>query len=132
MTEVPTQTSRPRRPSGATLRNTRSRDNANALNHHEAVELQRLQTHEDNELYYSTPSASSGDEYRVVTRRTTSRALASRAESQQRQQARKGIWGKFTRIWTHNVTLTVPHKSSRDYFGVYPAIATTTCRATQY
>ncbi|KGO58196.1 protein of unknown function DUF202 [Penicillium expansum] len=117
MTEAPAQTSRPRRPSGAILRNTRPRDNNN-LGSHEALELQEIQTQEDNELNYSTPSASSGDEYRVVTRRTTSRALASRAAAQQRQQARKGIWGKLTRIWTHNVTLTVPHKSSRDYFAL--------------
>ncbi|KAJ5371728.1 hypothetical protein N7517_003734 [Penicillium concentricum] len=117
MTEVPTQTSGPRRPSGVILRNIRSR-NDNDLNHHEAHELQEIQTHEDNELYYSTPSASSGDEYRVVTRRTTSRALASRAETRQRRQARKGTWGKLTQFWTHNVTLTVPHKSSRDYFAL--------------
>ncbi|KGO66534.1 protein of unknown function DUF202 [Penicillium italicum] len=118
MTEAPAQTSRPRRPSGAILRNNQPRGNDNNLNPHEALELQEIQTHEDNELNYSTPSASSGDEYRVVTRRTTSRALASRAAAQQRQQARKGIWGKVTRIWTHNVTLTVPHKSSRDYFAL--------------
>lgn len=135
MTQAPAQTSRPRRPSGAILRNTRPRDNNN-LGSHEALELQEIQTQEDNELNYSTPSASSGDEYRVVTRRTTSRALASRAAAQQRQQARKGIWGKLTRIWTHNVTLTVPHKSSRDYFGAYPTIAIATaiatCRSAQY
>ncbi|KAJ5966855.1 hypothetical protein N7501_003103, partial [Penicillium viridicatum] len=118
MTEVPPQNSRPRRPSGAILRKTRPRDNDNTLSHHAALELQQLQTREDNELDYSTPSASSGDEYRVVTRRTTSRALASRADAQQRRQARKGIWGKLTRIWTHSVTLTVPHKSSRDYFAL--------------
>ncbi|OQD91523.1 hypothetical protein PENSOL_c052G02447 [Penicillium solitum] len=118
MTEAPAQTSRPRRPSGVILQNTRPRDNDNNLDPREALELQQLQTHEDNELDYSTPSASSGDEYRVVTRRTTSRALASRADAQKRRQARKGIWGKLTRIWTHNVTLTVPHKSSRDYFAL--------------
>jgi hypothetical protein len=80
----------------------------------EALELQQIQTQEDNELNYSTPSASSGEEYRVVAHRTTSRADARR-----RQQARKGLWGKLTQLWTHNVTLTVPHKSSRDYFGAY-------------
>ncbi|CAI7591279.1 unnamed protein product [Penicillium glandicola] len=117
---APAQTPRPRRPSGVILRNTRPRDNDNDndLDSHEALELQQLQTHEDNELDYSTPSASSGDEYRVVTHRTTSRALASRAEAQQRRQARKGVWGKLTRFWTHHVTLTVPHKSSRDYFAL--------------
>ncbi|OQE07065.1 hypothetical protein PENVUL_c015G09115 [Penicillium vulpinum] len=118
MTEVHPQTSGPRRPSGIILRNIRPRNNDNNLDSHEAHELQQLQTHEDNELDYSTPSASSGDEYRVVTRRTTSRALALRADAQRRRQARKGPWGKLIRIWTHNVTLTVPHKSSRDYFAL--------------
>jgi uncharacterized membrane protein YidH (DUF202 family) len=83
----------------------------------EALELQEIQTHEDNEFNDSAASASSGDEYRVVTRRTTSRALAARADASQRRQARKGVWGKLTRFWTHHVTLTVPHKSNRDYFG---------------
>ncbi|KAJ5520957.1 hypothetical protein N7463_001410 [Penicillium fimorum] len=106
------------RPSGVILRNIRPRNNDNDLNTHEAHELQEIQTHEDNELDYSTPSASSGDEYRIVTRRTTLRALASRAEARQRRQARKGIWGKLTQLWTHNVTLTVPQKSSRDYFAL--------------
>ncbi|KAJ5153743.1 uncharacterized protein N7500_009182 [Penicillium coprophilum] len=117
MTEVPTQTSGPRRPSDVVLRNIRPRNN-NDLHPHEAHELQEIQTHEDNELDYSTPSASSGDGYRIVTRRTTTRALASRAETRQRRQARKGVWGKITRLWTHNVTLTVPQKSSRDYFAL--------------
>lgn len=131
MTEVTAQTSHPRRPSGVILRNTRPRDNDHDVDPQEALELQQLQAHEDNELDYSTPSASSGDEYRVVTRRTTSRALASRADAEHRRQARKGTWGKLTQFWTHNVTLTVPHKSSRDYFGAYPAISTVTatCRS---
>ncbi|CDM33097.1 hypothetical protein DTO013E5_5712 [Penicillium roqueforti] len=118
MTKVPAQTSGPRRPSGAILRNTRPRVNDNIPDPREALELQRIQTREDNELDYSTPSASSGDEYHVVTRRTTARALASRADAERRRQARKGAWGKLTRFWTHNITLTVAHKSSRDYFAL--------------
>lgn len=116
MTESSAQVSGPRQPSGVISRNTRPGDN-NDMDPREALELQQIQTQEDNELNYSTPSASSGDEYRVVTRRTT-----SRADAQRRQQARKGRWGKLTQLWTHNVTLTVPHKSSRDYFGAYRAI----------
>ncbi|CAG8099977.1 unnamed protein product [Penicillium nalgiovense] len=112
MTESSAQVSGPRQPSGVISRNTRSGDN-DGMDPREALELQQIQTQEDNELNYSTPSASSGDEYRVVTRRTT-----SRADAQRRQQARKGLWGKLTQLWTHNVTLTVPHKSSRDYFAL--------------
>ncbi|CAP79847.1 Pc12g02200 [Penicillium rubens Wisconsin 54-1255] len=119
MTESPAHVSGSRQPSGVILRNARPRDNDNDndndndMDPREALELQQIQTQEDNELNYSTASASSGDEYRVVTRRTT-----SRADAQRRQQARKGTWGKLTQLWTHNVTLTVPHKSSRDYFAL--------------
>ncbi|KAJ6186575.1 hypothetical protein N7519_007876 [Penicillium mononematosum] len=112
MTESSAQDSGPRQPSGVILRNARP-PNDNDMDTREALELQQTQTQEDNELNYSTPSASSGDEYRVVTRRTT-----SHADAQRRQQARKGTWGKLTQLWTHNVTLTVPHKSSRDYFAL--------------
>lgn len=96
----------------------RRRHSEESVARSEALELQEIQTHEDNELNYSTPSASSGDEYRVVTRRTISRTLSARADAR-RRQSRKGVWGKFTRFWTHHVTLTVPHKSNRDYFGQY-------------
>ncbi|KAJ5462384.1 hypothetical protein N7530_010589 [Penicillium desertorum] len=109
--ESSTQVSGPRQPSGVILRNARPHDDD--MDPREALELQQIQTQEDNELNYSTPSASSGEEYRVVTHRTT-----SRADTQRRQQARKGLWGKLTQLWTHNVTLTVPHKSSRDYFAL--------------
>lgn len=82
------------------------------------LELQEMQTREDNELENLTPSASSGDEYHIITRRTTSSALATEAAARRRREARTGIWGKFTRLWTHNVSLTVPLKSNRDYLGV--------------
>lgn len=81
------------------------------------IELQELQTHD--ELTYSSPSDSSGDEFRVVTRRTTSRALAARADARRRRLARSGIRGKITRFWMRNVTLVVPQKNNRDYFGAY-------------
>ncbi|CAG8901424.1 unnamed protein product [Penicillium egyptiacum] len=118
MAEAPTQTSGPRRSSGVALPNARPRDNGDDLDPREALELQQIQTREDNELIYSTPSDSSGDEYRVVTRHTTPRAVSSRAEAQHRQHVRNGTWDKLTQLWTHNVTLTVPHKSSRDYFAL--------------
>ncbi|KAJ5424552.1 hypothetical protein N7445_010525 [Penicillium cf. griseofulvum] len=79
----------------------------NDLDPRETHELQEIQTHE---LDYSTPSVSSGDEYRIVTRRTISRT--------RHRQTRKGNWGKLIQFWTHNVTLTVPQKSSRDYFAL--------------
>lgn len=111
----------PTEPPGVALTAARPRDSGESgesdVDPREALELQEIQTREDNELDQSTHSASSGDEYRVVTRRTTSRALAARADARQRHQARKGAWGKLTRFWTHHVTLTVPHKSNRDYFG---------------
>jgi uncharacterized membrane protein YidH (DUF202 family) len=112
-----TQASSPERPTDAVLREVRLRDDTSDHDPREALELQEIQTYEDNELNGSTPSNSSGDEYRVVTRRTTSHALAARADARQRRQARKGAWGNLTRFWTHHVTLTVAHKSNRDYFG---------------
>ncbi|CAI7661490.1 unnamed protein product [Penicillium bialowiezense] len=112
-------------PAGAVLRNIRSRrhgasdaSDVSDVDPREALELQNIQTREDNELNDSAGSASSGDEYRVVTRRTTSRVLDARADARRRKQARTGLWGKLTRFWTHHVTLTVPHKSNRDYFAL--------------
>ncbi|KAJ5781218.1 hypothetical protein N7457_006378 [Penicillium paradoxum] len=115
MAEVSSQVCTPRQASGADSRDFRSReDNVDP----EAHELQEIQTREDYELENLTPSASSGDEYHIVTRRTTSQALAAQAEARRRRRARQGVWGKFTRFWTHNVTLTVPLKSNRDYLAL--------------
>lgn len=80
----------------------------------EALELHQIQTHEDNQLDYSSPSASSGDEYRVTTRRTISRTPTQRSRNVRK---RTGLWYRFARSWTHHVTLTVPQKSNRDHFG---------------
>jgi hypothetical protein len=119
MLEASAQASSPERP-GAIAQNPRPRSaHDSETDTREALELQEIQTYEDNQLEDSTQSNSSGDEYRVVTRRTTSRAEAARVESRRRRLARKGAWGKFARFWTHHVTLTVPHKSNRDYFGEY-------------
>ncbi|KAJ5498554.1 hypothetical protein N7453_007605 [Penicillium expansum] len=78
----------------------------------EALELHSIQTHEDNELDYSTPSGSSGDEHHVPTHRTT-----SQADSRRRREARSGLWGQICRFWARQVIITVPQKSNRDHFG---------------
>ncbi|KAJ5761246.1 hypothetical protein N7520_008402 [Penicillium odoratum] len=79
----------------------------------EALELQEIQTGEDDELEYSSPSASSGDEYRVTTRRTVSRATNPSS-----RHHRTGLWSRICRFWTHHVTLTVPHKNNRDHYAL--------------
>ncbi|KAJ5486482.1 hypothetical protein N7530_000782 [Penicillium desertorum] len=79
----------------------------------EALELHTIQTREDDELDYSTASASSGEEHRVTTSRIT-----SRADSLRRLEARKGLWGKICRFWNRNVIITVPQKSNRDHFAL--------------
>lgn len=109
MTETSSQAPDPDRPPAAVLREARAAENRE--DDREALELQEIQTHEDNELDYSTPSASSGEEYRL-SRRTTSRRSVRRPRVQ-----RKGWWNKIARFWTHHVTLTVPQKSNRDHFG---------------
>lgn len=77
------------------------------------LELHQIQTHEDDEIDSSAPSASSGDEYRMTTRRTTSRQI-----SQRELEGRNGLWSRICRGWNRNVTLIVPQKSNRDYFGM--------------
>ncbi|KAJ5617372.1 hypothetical protein N7537_002486 [Penicillium hordei] len=81
-------------------------------NDREALELHSIQTQEDNDLDYSTPSGSSGDEYRVSIHRTT-----SQADSRRKREARNGLWGQICRFWTRQVIITVPQKSNRDHFG---------------
>jgi hypothetical protein len=81
----------------------------------EAFELDRIQTREDDELNYSDPSASSGEEYRITT---TTRRTTSRASTQQRE-AGKGPWSRICRFWGRHVSLTVTQKSNRDHFGEY-------------
>ena len=94
------------RPTGAVVREARPPSPVER----EVLELHEIQTREDNELDLSSPSASSGDEYRITTRRTT---------SQRSSRENKTPWRKICRFWTHNVTLTVPQKSNRDHFGRY-------------
>ncbi|KAJ5542916.1 hypothetical protein N7535_005338 [Penicillium sp. DV-2018c] len=77
----------------------------------EAFELQQIQTCEDNDVDYSSPSASSGDEYQVPTPRS------SRPGSLRSHEGQRGTWGRFCRFWNRHVTLTVPQKSNRDHFG---------------
>ncbi|KAJ5990714.1 hypothetical protein N7499_011259 [Penicillium canescens] len=79
----------------------------------EALELHHIQTREDDELDYSDPSASSGEEYRVTTtHRTTSRT------STQERAAGKGPWSRIRRFWCRHVILTVAQKSNRDHFAL--------------
>ncbi|KAJ5644441.1 hypothetical protein N7507_010452 [Penicillium longicatenatum] len=99
------------RPSSAVLRETRPL--SSQRDDREALELHEIQTREDNELDYSSPSASSGDEYRVTTRRTISRVTTQRSHHD-----RTGLWSRICRLWTHNVTLTVPRKSNRDHYAL--------------
>ncbi|KOS45185.1 hypothetical protein ACN38_g3935 [Penicillium nordicum] len=81
-------------------------------NDREALELRSIQTQEDNDLDYSTPSGSSGEEHRVSTYRTTSQA------DSRRREARKGLWGQLCRFWARHVNITVPQKSNRDHFAL--------------
>jgi hypothetical protein len=79
----------------------------------ESLELQEIQTREDDEqLNYSSASASSGEEYRMTTR------TASRASVRRPRPERKGAWKKVCKFWTHNVTMTVPQKNNRDHLGM--------------
>lgn len=103
----------PDRPSNAILNNHRSSvpSGNDRGDDREALELHEIQTREDDELNYSSPSASSGEEVRVTTRRTRSRASVTSAHQG------KHPWSRVCHFWTHNVTLTVPQKSNRDHFG---------------
>ncbi|CAL5867230.1 uncharacterized protein PFLUO_LOCUS1445 [Penicillium psychrofluorescens] len=117
MTEPSGQSSEPERPSTAVVRDSRPRSSHDSSSHddqREALELQEIQTREDNELDYSSPSASSGDEYRQAP----ARHIVSHASVRQAREARKGLWGKTTRFWTRHVTITVSHKSNRDHFAL--------------
>lgn len=79
----------------------------------EALELHQIQTHEDTDLNHSSPSVSSGEEIRITTRRTRSRASFQSTYNHRG----KDPWSRLCRFWTHHVTLTVPQKSNRDHFG---------------
>ncbi|KAJ5591400.1 hypothetical protein N7450_005372 [Penicillium hetheringtonii] len=104
----------PDRPSNAILNNHRSSvpSGMTAEMTEKALELHEIQTREDDELNYSSPSASSGEEVRVTTRRTRSRASVTSAHQG------KHPWSRVCHFWTHNVTLTVPQKSNRDHFAL--------------
>lgn len=80
----------------------------------EVLELQEIQTREDDEqLNYSSASASSGEEYRMTTR------TASRSSVRRPRPERKGAWKKVCGFWAHNVSMTVPQKSNRDHLGMW-------------
>ncbi|KAJ5770623.1 uncharacterized protein N7511_002674 [Penicillium nucicola] len=111
MTETSSNNFVPGEPPNAVL--TDSRPISARRDDREALELHQIQTHEDNQLDYSDPSASSGDEYRVTTsRRTTSRVSAHGGE------AGKSLWSQIKRFWGRHVILTVAQKSNRDHFAL--------------
>ncbi|KAJ5924253.1 hypothetical protein N7466_008440 [Penicillium verhagenii] len=104
------------RPVTAVLRESRPpsrRDERRQEDDREALELQEIQTREDDELECSSASASSGDEYRVPTSR-----IVSRVTTQRSHHNRTGLWSRICRFWTHHVTLTVPRKSNRDHYAL--------------
>ncbi|KAL2813459.1 hypothetical protein BDW59DRAFT_31168 [Aspergillus cavernicola] len=72
------------------------------------LELHEIETQHEDE---SIGSLSSG-EYRIVTRRTVSRA------SQSSRLPREGVLGSIQRFWTRNVVLTVQQKRNRDHFAL--------------
>ncbi|EPS29544.1 hypothetical protein PDE_04494 [Penicillium oxalicum 114-2] len=79
----------------------------------EVLELQEIQTREDDEqLNYSAGSASSGEEYRMTTR------TISRPNSNRPRPERNGAWKQVTRFWTHHVAIVVPQKSNRDHLAL--------------
>ncbi|KAJ5369286.1 uncharacterized protein N7496_009046 [Penicillium cataractarum] len=95
----------------------RSTPRAEPPDRRESLELRELQTREDEEqLGYSSPSASSGEEYRVTTRRRSSTSTTVRRA----QPPRKGKdpLSRIVRFWTQHVTLTVPQRSNRDHFAL--------------
>ncbi|CAI7583362.1 unnamed protein product [Penicillium bialowiezense] len=102
-------------PPNALLTDSRPTSAPDRFDPREALELHEIQTHEDNQLDLSDPSASSGEEY--VARRTASHT--SRASRVSREvQPRKGVWGQTCRFWNRHVILTVPQKSNRDHFAL--------------
>ncbi|OOQ86851.1 hypothetical protein PEBR_19846 [Penicillium brasilianum] len=107
------------RPVSASMANAResSTPRAEIPDGRESLELRELQTREDEEqLGYSSPSASSGEEYRVTTRRRSSTSTTVRRA----QPPRKGKdpISRLARFWTRHVTLTVPQRSNRDHFAL--------------
>jgi hypothetical protein len=111
----------PSPPASATMRDTREPcpPRAEPPDRRESLELRELQTREDEEqLGYSSPSASSGEEYRVTTRRTS---VARSTTSVRSTRKGKGVLrlSRIARFWTQHVALTVPQRSNRDHFGTF-------------
>ncbi|OKO91477.1 hypothetical protein PENSUB_13089 [Penicillium subrubescens] len=90
----------------------------------ESLELRELQTREDEEqLGYSSPSASSGEDYRVTTRRRSTQSTTVRRASDAckgKGKGKEGTWksNRIAQFWTQHVTLTVPQRSNRDHFAL--------------
>lgn len=113
MAEPPIQLADLDRPPTAAWREPRPRSSRSSAESHlelEALELHEIQTREDDELDYSTASASSGDD---APRRTIRRTISRPSD----RPSRQGLWGQLTRFWGRHVTLTVPQKTNRDHYG---------------
>ncbi|GAM33774.1 hypothetical protein TCE0_013r00920 [Talaromyces pinophilus] len=83
----------------------------------ELEEIRRLSTESTSE-----GSLSSG-EYRVPSRQSgtttiTTAAGAGSQETRNRQKKQNWVPDSVRRFWARNVTLEVPHKGNRDYFGM--------------
>lgn len=118
-------------PASATMANTTttSTPRAEPSDRRESLELRELQTREDEEqLGYSSPSASSGEEYRVTTRRRSSTSTVRRAQTPRKG---KDPLSRIARFWTRHVTLTVPQRSNRDHFGTFSPVRYA-IRSTEY
>jgi hypothetical protein len=79
----------------------------------ELDEIRRLSTESTSE-----GSLSSG-EYRIPSRQSvaTTTSIAAANSTERRRQSKKWVPGSLRRFWARNVTLEVPHKGNRDYFG---------------
>ncbi|GLI79237.1 hypothetical protein PoHVEF18_007565 [Penicillium ochrochloron] len=114
-------------PASASMTDTRgvvSTPRAQPAERRESLELRELQTREDDEqLGYSSPSASSGEDYRVTTRRRSTQSTSVRRASDARRgkgKGKEGTWksNRIAQFWTQHVTLTVPQRSNRDHFAL--------------
>ncbi|KAF3392735.1 hypothetical protein F1880_008866 [Penicillium rolfsii] len=132
MTTSPRSDRDPEPPASASMTDTRrvSTPRAQPAERRESLELRELQTREDEEqLGYSSPSASSGEDYRVTTRRrstqsTTVRRVSDAQNSKAKGKgARKFKSNRITQFWTRQVSLIVPQRSNRDHFGAFLALS---------
>lgn len=81
----------------------------------ELDEIRRLSTESTSEGSLST------GEYRVTSRRSGATTTTANSEEERRnRRKKKWVPKSVRRFWARNVTLEVPHKGNRDYFGTSP------------